>query len=340
MDSLIEQMIINMDEEQPHDGSGATDSPLVSVVIPTYNYARFVTHAVDSALAQTYSATEIIVVDDGSTDDTRHRLAPYRERIRYIWQENKGLSAARNTGIRHAKGGWVGFLDADDLWHPRKLEAQVGYLARHRDIGLLAVDCIEFSGEPGSWPAIAELVSPPAQAITVEQLAVRSRFGPSGALVRKACFDEVGLFDEAMRAAEDVDMWIRILSRYPIVKLQLPLFYYRLHPSSQSQDPFLGERYCTLKLEKVFGGDLIPARSLTLRRRAYSYNSICVADAYHKRGYHCRALAHAFRSIIQWPLPHAKGDLKHPLDHYRGTIKLLLVICKLRSASVGASDST
>jgi hypothetical protein len=237
------------------------------------------------------------------------------------------------------KGEWVGFLDADDLWHPRKLEAQVGFLARHTDIGLLASDNIPFSGEPGKWPDIAELENPPAQAITVEQLVVKSRFAPSTVLVRKDCFDAVGLFDEAMRAAEDIDMWARILSRYPIVKLQLPLLYYRLHPSSQSRDPILAERYCVLKLERIFSGNLMPSRSVLLRRRAYSFNSICVADAYHQHGYHGRALTHALRSIIQWPLPHAKGDLNHPLDHYKGTIKLLLVLCKLRSADPGASHS-
>ena len=104
------------------------DETLVSVVIPTYNYAHFVTGAVESALAQTYPDREVIVVDDGSTDDTRDRLAPFEGRIRYIHQENQGLSAARNTGIRAARGALVAFLDSDDLWHPEKLAVQARYL--------------------------------------------------------------------------------------------------------------------------------------------------------------------------------------------------------------------
>src|SRR5437016_10401011 len=103
--------------------------PLISAVIPSYNYGHFITDAIESALGQTYPHVEIIVVDDGSTDDTREQLAPYSERVCYIHQENGGLSAARNTGIRAAKGEWIALLDADDVWHPRKLELQMNCLA-------------------------------------------------------------------------------------------------------------------------------------------------------------------------------------------------------------------
>src|SRR5690242_14754403 len=113
-------------------------SPLVSVVIPAYNYGRFVGEAVDSVLAQSYPHVETIVVDDGSQDDTRERLAHYGNRIRYIYQQNQGLPAARNTGIRHSSGELIAFLDADDTWHPRKLEIQVRCLTDRPDLGLLA----------------------------------------------------------------------------------------------------------------------------------------------------------------------------------------------------------
>jgi len=98
---------------------------LVSVIIPTYNRARYVTEAIDSVLAQTFSDYEIIVVDDGSTDNTREALKPYLGRIHYIYQSNKGVSAARNRGMRDAKGEWISFLDSDDIWLPRKLKQQV-----------------------------------------------------------------------------------------------------------------------------------------------------------------------------------------------------------------------
>src|SRR5262245_48080665 len=111
---------------------------LVTAVIPTYNYGRFVTAAVDSALAQTYPHVEIIVADDGSRDDTRARLAAYGDKVRYLYQDNQGVSAARNTAIRAARGDYYAFLDSDDRWHPRKLEVQMRYLARHPEVGLLA----------------------------------------------------------------------------------------------------------------------------------------------------------------------------------------------------------
>src|SRR6516165_447182 len=123
---------------------------LVSVVIPTYNYRHFVTDAVASALEQTYQPVEVLVVDDGSRDDTRARLTPYLDRIRYIYQENQGLSAARNTGIRAAKGVWIALLDSDDAWHPRKLETQMEFIRQHPDIGVLGSDSI--LERPAQWP--------------------------------------------------------------------------------------------------------------------------------------------------------------------------------------------
>lgn len=110
---------------------------LVSVVIPTYNHARFVRDAVDGALAQTNCRVEVLVVNDGSTDDTRDVLATYGDRIRAIHQVNQGLSAARNTGIRHATGEWVSFLDSDDFWHPQKTERQLAAIASAPEVDVI-----------------------------------------------------------------------------------------------------------------------------------------------------------------------------------------------------------
>src|SRR5258706_6591961 len=108
----------------------------ISVIIPTFNSAALVTAAVDSVLAQTTPPTEILVVDDGSTDDTRQRLAPYAGRLRYLHQQSKGVAAARNLGLKQATGEFVAFLDADDIWHPRKLERQLTAMTANPDIGL------------------------------------------------------------------------------------------------------------------------------------------------------------------------------------------------------------
>ena len=108
--------------------------PKVSVIIPTYNRSKYVTKAIDSVLAQTYRDFEIIVVDDGSTDNTKEVLKPYTDRIKYLYQENTGVSAARNAGIRAAGGQWIAFLDSDDEWLPEKLSIQMDYLSRHNEI--------------------------------------------------------------------------------------------------------------------------------------------------------------------------------------------------------------
>src|ERR1035438_9429294 len=102
--------------------------PLVSAIIPTYNYARYMADCVGSVLGQSYPNIELIVVDDGGTDDTRQRLGPYIDRIRYIYQDNQGVGAARNTGIAAARGEYIALLDADDIWHPRKIELQMKFV--------------------------------------------------------------------------------------------------------------------------------------------------------------------------------------------------------------------
>src|SRR5262249_15567431 len=126
------------------------ESPLVSVVIPSYNYGHFVTEAVDSALTQTYPNVEVIVVDDGSKDDTPQRLQRYCGRINYIRQENRGLSAARIPGTAAAKGDFIALLDADDAFHPRKLELQMPFLTADRALALVATEA--FVDPALRWP--------------------------------------------------------------------------------------------------------------------------------------------------------------------------------------------
>ena len=111
--------------------------PKVSVIIPTYQYDSFIGEAIDSVLAQTYKDYELIVVDDGSIDRTREIISKYGSNINYIYQENKGLAAARNTGIRATKGEYLSFLDADDAWLPNKLEVEVEFLDTHPVVGMV-----------------------------------------------------------------------------------------------------------------------------------------------------------------------------------------------------------
>src|ERR1043165_5503387 len=149
-------------------------APLVSIVIPTYNYAHFLSQAVESALAQTYPNTEVIVVDDGSTDHTRQVLAAYGDRIRYTHQVNKGLSAARNTGIRKARGELIALLDSDDVLYPPRVEAGVSFLRRFPEFGLVASD--EDMGAGPAWSGKPLSIADYAE-VTLDEAVIRTRFG-------------------------------------------------------------------------------------------------------------------------------------------------------------------
>ena len=166
----------------------------VSAVIPTYNYGQFVSNAVESALCQTWrGGVEVIVVDDGSRDDTRRRLEPYGDRIRYIYQENRGPSAARNTGIRVARGEWVAMLDADDVWHPEKTEVQLEVAER--------AGGYDFIGSPDSREPMPERLPREVEIrrLGVEDILQETPICPSSVIVRRECFERVGGFDESLR---------------------------------------------------------------------------------------------------------------------------------------------
>lgn len=183
---------------------------LVSTVIPAFNAASFIARAVDSVLAQTYPNIEIIVVNDGSTDDTGALLSAYGHRIRVIEQENAGLSAARNAGIRATRGDLVAFLDADDWWLPSKLERQVALLDANPRLGFCST-CARVVDGAGNdvnlWGC------PNVDGDLLHTIFARNAAVPgsgSGVVVRRALLDRVGLFDVELRSLEDIDMWLRL----------------------------------------------------------------------------------------------------------------------------------
>lgn len=278
----------------------------VSVVIPTYNYGRFVTEAVDSVLAQTRPADEVVVIDDGSTDDTRERLRPYGDRIRYVYQNNQGLSAARNTGIRTARGDVIGLLDSDDLWHPEKLAWQVGALAGAPELGLVAADTVRDLKQ--GWPEVGRAAPLPLRAVTLRDLVIRSRFGPSGVLARRQCFAAVGGFDTTLRSAEDRDMWIRIAAKFPIAKLELPLWYYRLHGGNMSAAARRMEENEMRVLRRALDAHEPLRRDYLLRRKVLGYTLRSAAYRYDASGMRLLAMRRVLQSVAQWPWPFRKDE--------------------------------
>ncbi|HVO69236.1 MAG TPA: glycosyltransferase [Aggregatilineaceae bacterium] len=204
--------------------------PLVSIVIPAYNSAQFICEAVDSCLVQTYPNCEIIVVDDGSTDNTRALLeARYGERIRYLSQQNAGPSAARNRGIRAARGAFIQFCDADDQLLPAKIERCMEVFQQQPEVGVVYTR-YQYVEADGKTPA--PLSDPPLLSGDVFcdlLLSNGNAILTSATLVRRDALLEVGTFDERLRRTQDWDLFLRLASRYSYASIDEVLLLYRWH---------------------------------------------------------------------------------------------------------------
>jgi len=198
--------------------------PQVSVIIPTYNRGWILKEAIDSVLAQDYKDLELIVVDDGSTDNTFEILASYGNDIKVLFQENKGVSAARNRGITEASGQLIAFLDSDDLWLPRKLSTQIDFFNQMPDALICQTEEI--------WVRNGIRVNPkkrhkkPSGMIFEPSLEL-CLVSPSAVMIRRSLFDRVGEFDITLPACEDYDLWLRISCRFPVYLIDTPLIIKR-----------------------------------------------------------------------------------------------------------------
>lgn len=188
-----------------------TTTPLVTVVIPTYNHARYVVEAIESVLAQTYRHWEIVVIDDGSTDDTADVIRRYPD-VRYIYQANRGLPGARNRGLQEARGEYVVFLDADDRLLPRHLEANVAAFALRPDAGWVAGD-FRFLGEDPTWHHVHRCEFRPDCYASL--LRVNFIVMPGAVMYKREVVADIGGFDERLRSAEDYDLYFRLARKAP-----------------------------------------------------------------------------------------------------------------------------
>ncbi len=227
----------------------------VSVIIPTYNRVDFLPEAVDSVLDQVYSGVEVIVVDDGSTDNTPGLLNRYGGAIRRIRQENAGVSAARNAGIQMATGRLIAFLDSDDRWLPGKLAAQTAFFDAHPDSVICQTEEL--------WVRRGRRVNPGkrhrkrAGWIFIPSLSL-CLVSPSAVMMRRSLLDEVGLFDESLPACEDYDLWLRVACRHPIDLIDTPLIVKRGgHPDQLSAAPGL-DRYRIESIRKILEREHLP----------------------------------------------------------------------------------
>jgi cellulose synthase/poly-beta-1,6-N-acetylglucosamine synthase-like glycosyltransferase len=212
--------------------------PLVTVIIPAYRAAHSIGETLDSVLAQTFPNFEIIVVNDGSPDrtDLESALQPYRDRLIYLSQENQGPAGARNTGIQAAHGEYIALLDADDVWEPEHLAAQLEVLA-DRSIDMVYADARIIGDTPGQSRTVMELC-PSEGEVTFESLVMRTcTVHICVSVVRRRILLDAGLFDTAFRGTEDIDMWLRIVRRGGrIVYQRRVLGRYRRQAGSLSSD--------------------------------------------------------------------------------------------------------
>jgi len=246
-------------------------SPGVSVIIPAYNYARFLPSAVESSLTQDYPNFEILVIDDGSKDNTREVMADYGPPVRYIHQQNAGLSAARNTGIREAKFDYVCFLDADDLLLPTHLSDSMAAFARlPSDYALVACDdeLVDVDGKP--LPFTVHVPVLPRE-VTLKDILMRTRFSPTGAVARKAVFAECGGFDTQLRSTEDRDMWIRIAARRRVWHQGKVLVQIRKHGNNMSNNAERMKNNMAAVLKKAYAAEVVPKTKVCFWLQVFSY---------------------------------------------------------------------
>lgn len=202
--------------------------PPASVIIPAYNYGPFIAQALDAALAQEGWSLQLIVVDDGSTDNTAQVVASYGAAVEYVRLQNSGVAVARNVGLDRAKGELICFLDADDVWFPDKLTTQWEALQRSPGAGLVFSDAIRIRKDGTHIDLYSEKV-PQYGGWVFDKIMRRNFIQTSMVMMPRDVLESVGGFDEALPAWEDIDLWCRVAARYPFAYVPRPLEYYRMH---------------------------------------------------------------------------------------------------------------
>lgn len=255
--------------------------PMVSIVVPTYNRSQQVCEALDSVLAQDFRNFELIVVDDGSTDDTAVRLSNYADQAQIIWQANRGVSAARNAGIRAAHGDYIALLDSDDLWLPQKLRHQIAFFTENPAAMICQTEEI--------WIRDGVRVNPKHRhrkfsGMIFEKTLPLCLVSPSAVMIRKSLFDEVGLFDERLPACEDYDLWLRICWKYPVYLIDTPLIVkHGGHADQLSRIPEL-DKYRIRAMQKILHAGCLSEKQTSAVLATLTEKCHIYADGCRKRG--------------------------------------------------------
>lgn len=249
--------------------------PKVSVIIPTYNAVDYLSETVDSVLQQTFTDWELIIVDDGSSDQTVSWIAELVDpRIRLICQENQGVTVARNTGITKSCGEYIAFLDHDDLWHPTKLEKQVRCLDKNPTVGLVHTWMVSVDAQGMST---GRIMASDAEGDVWAKLLEKNTVASSSVMLRRTCLSTAGVFstERELYTVEDWEFWIRIAAHYPFGVIKEPLLSWRQHANNGSKNWRLMKQAYRLVIEKAF--ESVPSELMYLKDRSYGHANLCLA---------------------------------------------------------------
>jgi glycosyltransferase involved in cell wall biosynthesis len=301
--------------------------PRVSVVIPTFNCARFLGRSISSVLAQTYTDHEIIVVDDGSTDETNDVVCRFAERVQYLYQPNRGLSAARNVGLCQASGELIAYVDADDMWYPHKLAKQVAFLDARKECGLVHSDAtiIDEADEVIHYGVNQETGREFPQGHCLMDLLRRCHIQILTVVERRDCIERVGRFDERLKTAQDYLHWLRIaMEGRAFGYIPEPLAIYRRTGGSLSSSPrrlledlviifedLLSEK-CLLVKYGQDAVEIVRSRLYTVRRELAYLDRV--------EGWTGNSVMHIISLIRRWPL---RAELY--VDLVKASIRAVLV---------------
>jgi glycosyltransferase involved in cell wall biosynthesis len=289
----------------------------VSVVIPTYNYGQFIAGAIEGALAQTRPPDEVIVVDDGSIDNTESIVSEFGTEVRYIRQDNAGVCAARNKGVSESCGELIAFLDADDIWEPTKIEKQLATFVQDSEIGLVHCGMREFDSDTGETVG---MIIDGQEGWIADELVLWERpaiiVSGSATMVSRKAFDEAGGYDTRLKVGEDWDFCYRVARRFKVGFVREPLVNYRSHVAAAHRNVYEMERGMSLFYEKAFadGGDV-----MILKNRALGNFHRTIAGSYFQAGDYGAFVRHAAKSI--WRRPSGIGYfLGFPVRRLKGAV--------------------
>ena len=270
----------------------------IDVIIPTYNRRHTLGRAIDSVLIQSLKPAEIIIVDDGSTDGTQELISINYPDITYIKSENKGVSAARNLGIKHSQSDWLAFLDSDDEWLPNKLEKQSAAISNQKEYKVVHCDEIWFRN---GCRVNSKIKHQKYGGSIFEKCLPLCVVSPSAVIIHRVLFKELGLFDENLPACEDYDLWLRICALYPVLYLDAPLLIkYGGHEDQLSRKHWGMDRFRVEALRKILrSGILNESQELAATETLIQKCNILIGGA-KKRGNQelmlvCRSLIEEFQ---------------------------------------------